>query len=271
MWTRMQWTRSSYAVSISFIGLSLAACQSTVPESPSELEALRNATLAYQAYERGDCETALLISDPAELANWEPSEVRYSTLLIHAYCDELAGDADDARAIYDDLVEEVPDSFAARDAKERSRILRIQESDPTHAAWMRDARDRAKSAQTSTQRLPVERRPAIFPPVARTSGIEGYVVIEFGVTPRGRTSDPIVIDSHPPLLFDGSAMRAIRRWEYARDASTRDNDIQVIRLLFRAEAVSGDETTVQENVESSDRDHNEAGEDRSDEADAPTL
>jgi len=233
-------TRTRSTLSMLLIGTALIGCQSTVDESSSEYEALQDASQAYQAYERGDCETVLLLSEPAQLATWQATEVRHSTLLLHGFCNELAGDNDAAREIYEQLIEEAPRSFAAMDAQERSRILRITESDPTHAAWMQDARDRALEAETQPSRAPIERKSAIFPPLARTVGIQGYVVLEFGVTPRGRTSDPIVVESQPPLLFDGSAIRAIRRWRYAQGGSSSANDLQVIRLIFRTNDAAPD-------------------------------
>lgn len=218
-------------------GLAIS-CQSLPFSSdpPTDVEAFQDASDAYIAYEAGDCETTMRLSAPERLASWEPTETYSSMLLLHAFCKELDGDVDDARDLYDRLIEESPNSFAARDAMERSRILRIQESDPNHAAWMRAARDRAKAARSDPKpRVPVERRPAVFPPVARTTGVEGYAVVEFGVTPRGRTSDPVVIESHPPLIFDGTALRAIRQWEYERRSSASSNDLQVIRLVFVTE------------------------------------
>ena len=243
------WNRLRTALSIVVLALILAACESLVVEERTDYEALQEATDAYLAYERGDCKTASRLSDPDQLAGWEPGELRYSTLLLHGFCDELNGDTTAARGIYDQLVQEAPGSFAARDARERSRILRINESDPSHAAWIRDARQRAMQAREAAPREPLERSQAKYPPIARSSGIEGYAVIEFGVTPQGKTSDPVVIESKPPLVFDGVAVRAVRSWKFSGDNSAGSNDFQVIRLVFmnddpaprKMEEASGDQ------------------------------
>lgn len=229
-------TRMRPTFPLALAGLILVSCQSMLGEPPTDFEALQDAGNALVAYERGDCETASRLSDPRQLARWESTEIRHSMLLLNGFCKELGGDLEAARAIYDRLIAEEPDSFAAQDAKERSRIIRINESDPTHASWMREARDRAMSAESSTsERVPLERQPAVFPPLAQLSGVGGYAVIEFGVTPAGGTTDPVVIESSPPLLFDGTAVRAIRRWGYEPRRSSSRNDVQVIRLLFQSE------------------------------------
>jgi len=216
--------------------LVLMSCQSfngSPTATPTDFEALQDASDAYLAYERGDCITASRLSDPIRIAAWQPAEVRHSMILLNGFCKELDGDLGKAQEIYEHLIAEAPGSFAARDAKERSRIIRINKSDPDHAAWMRDAPDRALTAKAEKNpRKPVERMGPLFPPIARSSGIEGYAIIEFGVTSRGTTSDPIVIDSRPPLIFDGASVRAIRNWKYTRRPAASSIDIHVIRLIY---------------------------------------
>ncbi len=224
--------------------LVLMSCQSFNKSStamPTDFEALQDASDAYLAYERGDCITASRLSDPIRIAPWQPAEVRHSMILLNGFCKELEGDLGKAQAIYKHLIAEAPGSFAARDAKERSRIIRINESDPDHAAWMRDAEDRALTAKSKKKpRKPVERIDPLFPPIARSAGIEGYAVIEFGVTSRGTTSDPIVVESSPPLIFDGASVRAIRNWKYTRRPAAASIDIHVIRLVYLVDGFKQD-------------------------------
>jgi len=229
-------TRMRPIFMLALAGLFLVSCQSMVAEPPTDQEALQDAVNALLAYERGDCTTASHLTNARELAAWEATEIRHSMLLLNGFCKELDGDLGAARAIYDRLIEEEPASFAAQDAKERSRIIRINESDPSHASWMRNARARAMSAESNkSERVPLQRQPAVFPPLAQLSSVGGYAVIEFGVTPTGQTTDPVIIESAPPLLFDGTAVRAIRRWEYAPRRANSGNDVQVIRLLFQSD------------------------------------
>jgi TonB family protein len=226
-------TRMRPAVPLLLVGLFLAGCQSLGAEKPTNFELHQETTDAYVAFGDGNCARAMELTEPDRLRGWERNEIFFSMRLLRGFCQELAGDLEAARTIYLQLVEEAPETFAARDAKERARIIRINESDPSHAAWMRDARDRALEQQAhQNTREPLNRKPARFPPVARSTGIEGYAVVEFGVTPKGKTSDPIVIESQPPLLFDGTALRAVRSWEYASRRGAKEIDVQVIRLVF---------------------------------------
>jgi TonB family protein len=229
--------QSRRALSLLPIVLVLTHCLSIAPDSPTEYEELQNASDAYLAYERGDCASVDRMSSRDELRTWKANENHYSMLLLRSFCQEISGDAKAARNTYEDLVEIAPDSFAGRDARERLRILVIEQNDPNGARWLRESRERAMAARSDqSNRAPVERRVADFPPVPRAAGIEGYALVEFGVTPRGQTTNPVVVESSPRFIFDGASIRAVRRWQYARSAK---NDRQVIRLLFRREASSG--------------------------------
>ncbi len=219
------------ALSLTLMILVLTQCQSLAPYSPTEYEELQDASDAYLAYERGDCESATRMSSQGRIQAWQPDENHYSMLLIRAFCEEIAGDTKAARSSYEDLVEIAPDSFAGRDARERLRILIIEQNDPDGARWLRESRERAMAAMSDqASRAPIERRLAYFPPVPRAAGIEGYAVVEFGVTPQGRTTNPVVVESSPRFLFDGASIRAVREWQYSRSAKT---DRQVIRLVFQ--------------------------------------
>lgn len=213
------------------LGLASTGCRSVGVDPPSGSEALQDATDAYRAYERGDCESTLEMTRPERLETWEPNEIRHSCLLLHAFCQEREGGIGTAREIYEELVATAPSSFAGQDAKERLRVIRIDESDPDHARWMREARDRAISAESA--RMPIERRAASFPPVAGAAGVEGYALVEFGVTPTGQTSDPVIVESNPPLIFDGTSLRAIRQWQYAPKPGSRKAERMAIKLVFR--------------------------------------
>lgn len=58
------------------------------------------------------------------------------------------------------------------------------------------------------------RRPA-YPHAAFAHGIEGQVVIEFGLSAAGDVLDPRVISARPAGVFDQAAIDAIRTWKYA--------------------------------------------------------
>ncbi len=54
-----------------------------------------------------------------------------------------------------------------------------------------------------------------YPPRAQQQRIEGWVDIEFTISPVGTVGDARVIGSRPPIVFDRAALRAIRKWRYS--------------------------------------------------------
>lgn len=74
---------------------------------------------------------------------------------------------------------------------------------PTLAAAVRD-----------TDIVPLVRVNPQYPLSALERGIEGWVEVEFTITPQGTVKDPVVVDSDPRWIFDRAALRAIRKWKY---------------------------------------------------------
>jgi protein TonB len=62
--------------------------------------------------------------------------------------------------------------------------------------------------------LPLVRVPPEYPPRALSRGLEGWVLVQFTITPQGMVRDPVVIDSMPKDVFDDAALKAISRWRY---------------------------------------------------------
>ena len=62
--------------------------------------------------------------------------------------------------------------------------------------------------------LPIVKVAPIYPRRAQTSGIEGYVVLEFTVTKTGAVRDPIVVEAKPPGIFDRAASNAALKFKY---------------------------------------------------------
>ena len=62
--------------------------------------------------------------------------------------------------------------------------------------------------------MPLVRIDPIYPRQARMQGIEGYVVLQFSITPSGSTSDIKVLKARPPKIFNMAAVRALRKWKY---------------------------------------------------------
>jgi len=216
--------------------IGLTSCQMLRGSETGEVGMVESATAAYLAYERGDCDAVRRDLSRQEVESWEPTELRHSMLLVHAFCEELAGEDAEAIETYRGLIREAPLSFASEDARERLRILRLERNDPDYADWVATARERASSAESS--RVAVERVPADFPPLAQKAGIEGFAVVEFGVTPRGDTDAPVIVDSEPPLLFEGAALRAVREWRYVEEPDAGETERQAIRIVFKPESES---------------------------------
>lgn len=53
-----------------------------------------------------------------------------------------------------------------------------------------------------------------YPPRAKQQGIEGFVDLQFTITPAGTISDVRVIHAEPPAIFDREAIRAVQKWRY---------------------------------------------------------
>ncbi|NIW24689.1 MAG: TonB family protein [Gammaproteobacteria bacterium] len=64
---------------------------------------------------------------------------------------------------------------------------------------------------------PLLRWDAVYPAEAQLSGTEGFVVVEFDVTPEGGVDNAAVVESEPGELFDQAALAAVNRWRYVGD------------------------------------------------------
>ena len=62
--------------------------------------------------------------------------------------------------------------------------------------------------------MPLVRINPDYPSRALSSGIEGWVLVQFTITATGAVRDPVVVDSEPPKIFDAAALKAVARWRY---------------------------------------------------------
>ncbi len=53
---------------------------------------------------------------------------------------------------------------------------------------------------------------------AMEQGIEGKVVVEFGLDAEGSVSEPTVVDAQPASIFDHAATHALLGWQFASPA-----------------------------------------------------
>ena len=69
-------------------------------------------------------------------------------------------------------------------------------------------------APTDGDILPLVRIEPRYPSRALHREIEGWVLLEFSISPAGTVVNPFVVDSEPRRIFDRSALRAVSRWKY---------------------------------------------------------
>lgn len=54
----------------------------------------------------------------------------------------------------------------------------------------------------------------VYPPAAKAQGIEGVVVVRYGVSLDGRVVDARVDRAQPEGVFESAALAAVRSWRY---------------------------------------------------------
>ncbi len=70
------------------------------------------------------------------------------------------------------------------------------------------------TAPSDADILPLVRIEPRYPARALQREIEGWVLMEFSISPAGTVVNPFVVDSEPPRTFDRAALRAVSRWKY---------------------------------------------------------
>jgi protein TonB len=62
--------------------------------------------------------------------------------------------------------------------------------------------------------IPLVRINPDYPPRALSRGLEGWVQVQFTITPTGTVTDAVVVNAEPKNIFDDAALKAIARWRY---------------------------------------------------------
>jgi len=94
----------------------------------------------------------------------------------------------------------------------------------------------AGTGTVDTDIIPLVRVDPTYPIRAQERGIEGWVQIEFTISPRGTVLNPKVVAYEPSSIFNQSALRAIRRWKYnpkIEDGKPVSRPGVKTRLVFR--------------------------------------
>jgi TonB family protein len=101
----------------------------------------------------------------------------------------------------------------------------------------------APSSPVPTPRLlrPTHIRSPIYPQMALTRGIEGKVVIEFGLNSDGGLRYLRIVHAEPAGIFDQAAMRAMRGWKYPaqQDSTMQRRYRQVVAFVLNTAMAGG--------------------------------
>jgi protein TonB len=87
--------------------------------------------------------------------------------------------------------------------------------------------------------MPLVRINPDYPPRAQSRGIQGWVVVQFTITPAGTVKDAKIVDGEPKGVFDDAAIAAVSRWKYnpkvEEGVAVERRGVQV-KLTFKLEA-----------------------------------
>ncbi|WP_242441714.1 energy transducer TonB [Pseudoalteromonas piscicida] len=67
---------------------------------------------------------------------------------------------------------------------------------------------------TDGQATPLVRTNPSYPPAAARDGVEGWVEMEFAISPQGEVFDVKVTNAQPKRIFNKAATRALKKWKY---------------------------------------------------------
>ncbi len=84
--------------------------------------------------------------------------------------------------------------------------------------------------------VPLVRVEPTYPHRAARDGVQGWVRLRFDISPIGKVDNPVVVESHPPGVFERAVLRAVRDWKYRPmirgGVAVRRKDVQ-IKLTFK--------------------------------------
>ncbi len=84
--------------------------------------------------------------------------------------------------------------------------------------------------------LPIIRVDPEYPPRAISRGTEGYVLMEFTVTPTGRVVNPVVLSAEPVGVFERAAEAAVLKFRYKpRVVNGAPQTVPGVRTVFSFE------------------------------------
>lgn len=188
----------------------LAGCSTL--GGPSDHEVVR----LYRLYDDGQCAELSARASRVDWAVVDRSRKPFFDLMT-GYCLEIGGDVDAAQGLYTAIVADAPLSYQAYEASLRlAELRRVAEGGTTREQLA--ARVHTDPPYQHGIR-PIHRREPNYPAAMRVARLTGWVVVDFAISASGGMVDPVVEASHPPFVFEGLALEAIRDWTYEPSAS----------------------------------------------------
>lgn len=88
-------------------------------------------------------------------------------------------------------------------------------------------------AITGGNYLPIVKVAPVYPPSARSAGIEGWVLASYTVTKTGAVTDVVVLDAKPEGVFEEAAINAALNFKYKpRVVAGKPVPVHGVRQLF---------------------------------------
>ena len=192
-----------------------AALQRAAPNHPrldtlrTQLLALTRATPKPQA--PATVEPAAVASVPAPAVDSEQAERE----LAEAIARELAEQEAAAAAAPAEQVAETPAPQTPPLADEVATVADLPADGKAPEEVRSEQRDEITQDIAQAAKLKrVREVPPLYPRDAARAGTEGWVQVEFTITPDGSTRDLQVIDSAPKLVFDRAALDSVSKWRF---------------------------------------------------------
>jgi TonB family protein len=79
-----------------------------------------------------------------------------------------------------------------------------------------------KASEHDGKPKPIMRIEPKYPIEAANAGTSGYVTLQFTIDAHGYTNNIEVIDAQPQGVFEKSAIRALRQWQYTSASNTME-------------------------------------------------
>jgi protein TonB len=121
--------------------------------------------------------------------------------------------------------EESEEKTAKKTEKQNSKTAPKSES--------RQQQQAAASAKGKFDPNPIYRAKPAYPPAARASKTEGYVVVSYSVSASGAVSNVRVVSASPPGVFNGVTVAAVQQWRFKPSAQGAQGRRTTIRFKLR--------------------------------------